>query len=85
MRNRYGRTHKLHVYVYNVELPPKETWKTCRTCGKPLTPYYTVELGSEIKYVYNGTHGYEGNGHFCTQRCGYRWGLAVARKYLKED
>jgi hypothetical protein len=45
-----------------------ETTK-CLFCRKPLRPAHRPYKGL----------GYEANGLFCTQRCGYRYALAAVR------
>lgn len=46
----------------------------CRRCGKPLR----METSLDGKSGY----GTEGNGYFCTQRCGYRWAVLWHKQQL---
>jgi len=46
----------------------------CRTCDKPLGQYRffghpDIDPGKARRW------GYEGNGYFCTLRCGFNWAL----------
>lgn len=46
----------------------------CRTCDKPLGHYkyfgHPVIDPTKVKVF-----GYEGNGYFCSLRCGFNWAL----------
>jgi hypothetical protein len=45
----------------------------CRYCRKPLNLWISGD----------GTRGYNGDGIFCTLRCGYRWALERIRHEAK--
>ena len=43
--------------------------RKCFFCLKTLKPNNTLPR-------YSGTHGYRGNGIFCSQRCGFNFAMA---------
>ena len=47
---------------------------TCRNCQKVLRPH-----------LYNGGFGYEGEGIFCTLRCGYYFACELLRRIDSGD
>ena len=51
-----------------------KTTPTCAECGNVLKPY-TYFGHQEIDPEHKKQFGYDGNGIFCTLRCGYRWAL----------
>lgn len=50
--------------------PPPGRRRHCWDCSKEMEPYSQWKPGTPLQY------GYEGNNHFCTLRCGFRWALA---------
>lgn len=49
----------------------REEKPLCRQCGKPLKNWWGYHPRRLIGL------GYEGNGKFCTVRCGYHWAIGV--------
>lgn len=46
----------------------------CQQCGRLLSIWYDHFQGGFKRAV---GRGYQGNGRFCTIRCGYYWALGV--------
>lgn len=89
MAQRYDRKLAKRDKIYEVPLKAVKDRPLCRACKKTLKPYYHFQsittpppvnrVFYHITYLFKGKYGYEGNGHFCSQRCGYRFALAVVK------
>jgi hypothetical protein len=55
----------------------------CRSCGRPL-PKYQFFGHPVIDPERSRQYGYEGNGYFCTLRCGFKWALAKQTRGRKK-
>jgi hypothetical protein len=79
MAGKYGRS-KL-IYVDRAPVPRDRP--RCQQCGRKMPAYFTYEfhptlLLRPVMRSFAGW-GYDGNGYFCSLRCGYRYGLSVMR------
>ena len=52
---------------------------TCHNCGEPLSQYRFFGH-KDIDPDKKRRWGYEGNGIFCTLRCGFNWALSKLRR-----
>jgi hypothetical protein len=55
------------------------TIPTCKNCGNPLPLFRRSPTRPDLV---PSTRGYNGNGVFCTQRCGYDFGLRMVLRIL---
>jgi hypothetical protein len=60
----------------------------CRYCGKMLPEYVTAPYTNGRKLqpseIVHLGWGWKGNGHFCTQRCGFKFAVARLREQYGE-
>ena len=57
-----------HQQIYN----PSNKPNTCLWCGRKLKEFI------DWHHEHTGMFGYEGDGHFCSLRCGYEFGNTFA-------
>lgn len=81
----HNRSRRKDKIVFKVGLLRKQDRPTCRHCGGLLKPDYDIDFihtsgaGYTSRRTFSGRYGYEGNGYFCSLRCGYNWAVIGLR------